>query len=252
MFYNSNTKRKIIVHIIIVVVLVSLLIGCKNESDSNELPKYLYNSNGEYIAFIENNYIYDVQTHKAVAVYNKDKKVFYNEQGYYGEIYSKFYFVYNSNSPYIDYNFGTMPTAPYVSMQPLQPQIKSIVLPIEYKEMIHLNITNYKKYIKNINITFNGWAAFYVYLKGEINIDSDYSIFNTIYINIDYQTTYKGYLKSDYSKSKIFNATECIKLNSNSSSRTSIYNLAHKEYGFYEELSYSLTVASVSGTLIKN
>ncbi len=255
-----NKKIRSIMSIMLIfILLLSLLLfaACENNDNDEKLPKYLYNSHGNYIAFIYDNFIYDKETKKEIAKYDTDKKVFYDDNGYYGEIYNEKYLVYNEYSPYINQTFSIMPYAPYPPIQPTQPSMPAIVLPFGYsdcnaKKIINLNMSNLTDYIYGYNMELNGYAGFYVYISaGNLRIKPEYVVYTHINITVSVDAKYKGYLKTDLSESKKFNSTVLVTISSSGTTMASIYNLQHKNYGFYEEISLDGIIVSVSGSLIK-
>lgn len=219
----------------------------------NKVPVYLYNSLGEYIAYYHEGCLYDRETHDRIAQYDNGKKCFFNNNGYYGEIYNKCYLLYNENSKHINYKFGRMPVAPKAPIQPIVKNISAVSLPSGYTDCaILLSKNNLDSYGITLNSVYGGYAAFYVYFDNIIEYNSEkYEILEDIEIMFTLSITYKGYLKSDYtlSQSKTFSTIQNMSATTSYNKRESIYNLQHKYYGFYEILSSSITITSVKGSI---
>ncbi len=112
-------------------VLCFCFVGCGSNLKSDI---YLYSVNGSaYGYYSSNGYLYDEDTHRAIAKFDKDKQVFYNNSGYFGEVIEDCYIVYNLNSPYINQTFPTMPVAPIIALQPIPPLKAIIPLPAGYR-----------------------------------------------------------------------------------------------------------------------
>ena len=244
------------------LVLVSVLftfVGCQSAGKLKQ--EYFYNSKGEYVAYINNNFLYDKETRKAIAKYDDKNKVFYNNTGYFGEVYKDYYLLKNENSKYLNYSFPNMGIAPTSPLKPFQPQKIAIVMPSGFRDCFDSGIVitraNYNEHL-SLEATIDGYAGYYVYINSDCILKSftSYQVKNAININFNYTVSYKGYLKTNTSQSKLFNASINISLTMSAGGvsgvkRASIYNLGHTDYGFYETISSSILVTSISGSIIK-
>lgn len=255
--------------LIIFCPILLMMCGCSDNKDDFVLPDYLYNSNGEYVAFCNKEFLYDKETRKAVAQYDYNKKVFYDNSGYFGEIYNNKYILYNKNSKYKNDEFPTKKIAPIPPIKGIPANAKLISMPLGYKncfegdnnsgsssnggelsQNINLSLLNYSQFGITVTPSYDNWAGFYVYFNNIIDYDtSKYEIITPITINFSFNVTYKGYLKTDYNQTKNFSSVVTMTAYSNYTKRESIYNLQHKNYCFYEVLSSHITITNVSGTI---
>lgn len=239
----------------LLLILIFFLFTLSACNSANKIPTYLYNSSGHYIAYYYEGYLYDRESHDEIAKYDKERKVFYNNNGYYGELYKDNYLLYNKNSKHINHAFGIMPIAPTAPIQPIVKNITSISLPSGFSDCsIKLSKSNLSLYDINVSSSCGGYAAFYVYFDNIIEYNtSKYEIVDDIEINFTLSVTYKGYLKEDYtfSQTKTFSTVQNMSATTSYNKRESIYNLQHKNYGFYEVLSSSITIRSVKGSIQK-
>ena len=241
--------------VIMILFLSSFILFACNKDESSKISEYFYNSHGEYIAYYYENFLFDKNSNDAIAQLDKDTNVFFNNDGYFGEIYKNKYLIYNKNSNYLNTNFGYMSISPIPPIKALQPNIQEIELPHGYKdckEIIELTLSNMGQYGIVINTKMDGWAGFYLYFNNNVHLyNSKFEIKDPITINFTLSISYVGYLKSDYTQSKVFNATISMSATSSYTKRDSIYNLNHKDYSFFEEISSSIIITSITGSLVE-
>lgn len=132
---------------LILVILSVLLTACSAQKDNKSqpsiysLPRHLYNSSSDCIAYTNNQYLYNYKTRKAMGIFNYDKNIFIDTRGHYlGEITQENLLLRNTLSPYITISLGTQATIPTAPTPPTPPTRATVpTLPSNWQDIFISN-----------------------------------------------------------------------------------------------------------------
>lgn len=249
--------------ILVIIISVFTLSACFINKSESSTTKYnhFYDSQGQYIAYMENNFLYEAVSRKNMGGYHPKYNIFTDMDGnYLGELYKNFYLLYNKNSEHINKTYSVNSIAPISSIQPIQPVKAIISLPLDYIDIyesspngkIKINKNNYNSYI-DINPSINGSVAMYVYLKVSVTPKNPFTLDNsTLKIFFNINVKYRGINKEDSSTSKIFTYSEntyVYALPELDYKIITINDIFHKNYSNYNLEDAEITVTSITGEL---
>ncbi|MBE5733035.1 MAG: hypothetical protein E7353_08430 [Clostridiales bacterium] len=129
--------KRIIGFILICIISCGVLISCEAEKEK-KLPEYIYNKNGESIGYIRNDFIFSFDR-IAVAEYDREKRIFFNRQGYVGEIYKDKYLIYNEESKYKNIGPQIMSVKPIPLFRMKQASIQPITNKPKFRNILIIN-----------------------------------------------------------------------------------------------------------------
>jgi len=255
-------KLKNLLSLLLIVIFSFPMVACGKNKNSNELSKYYYDSNGSYIGYLKNDFLYSHETNKAIAKYDSSKKAFFGSNGkYLADIYNDCYLVYNENSVNIDetIDIGLAPISGFEPHQPNKTALDFSTKMEQYNKVLLINPSNIEDYF-DITYWINGWAAFYVYVhfKAVVKTSKDIIFYDELTIDVELDAKYKAISEKDSSIQRTFSKTDNAKItfylyddSNEGTGSCSLYNLNHSGYWMYEfTQATTLTIKSASTLIV--
>lgn len=245
----------------IIIFLTSTLVGCSlfdnNQTGNNnftkkqQIPEFLYNSLGECFAFYENGYLYDIASNTRLAMYDEDKKIFYDSTGYYGELYKDKYLLYNLATPYNNVSYGILPIAPIATMKAIPQNTDSIILPenhINCPRALSMGILD--AFTVNVNATKAMSVGVNVSFNIQVVLNSPKYVIADAFITGLVTITYQG---SNYQTRQYKTFTKTFSFSGRNANIT-MQTTSHPEHSYYTNFTVynaTISVSSVSGTVYR-